>query len=86
MTTPTRPPRDDGPEISTTTSTPGVAEISTVTSMPRVAEIDHDPRCRRRKPPVLIAGWNRNPLLNCPDCGRTAPAADQRPANPERTP
>ena len=78
MTTPTRQPRNDGPEISTTTSTPGVAEISTATSMPRVAEIDHDPRCRRRKPPMLIAGWNRAPLLSCPSCGRTAPADDTR--------
>lgn len=45
--------------------------------------LTHDERCPRRRPPVLVAGWDRAPLLNCPDCGRTAPAADQRPAKPD---
>ena len=47
--------------------------------------LEHDPRCPRKRPPILIAGWDRQPLLSCPQCGRTASAPDQR-ANPERTP
>ena len=41
--------------------------------------IDHHPRCTRRGAPVLIAGWDRTPLLQCPSCGRSTPAPDQRP-------
>ena len=47
--------------------------------------LDHAPGCTRRGAPVLIAGWDAKPLYQCPSCGRTAPAPDQR-ANPERTP
>ena len=48
-------------------------------------QLDHDPRCPRKRPPVLVAGWDRQPLLSCPQCGRTAPAPDQRPDRPHAT-
>lgn len=48
-------------------------------------QLDHDTRCPRKRPPILIAGWDQKPLLSCPQCGRTAPAPDQRPAQPHTT-
>lgn len=41
--------------------------------------IEHEPRCQRRKPPILRAAWNLSPELWCPECGRTCPADDTRP-------
>jgi len=48
--------------------------------------IEHSRFCQRRRPPVLIAGWDGHALLSCPDCGRRAPADDTRETTPEGNP
>jgi hypothetical protein len=40
--------------------------------------IEHAARCRRRRPPILRAAWDATPEVWCPECGRSAPAVDQR--------
>lgn len=40
--------------------------------------IEHAPRCQRRRPPILRAAWDAAPEVWCPECGRSAPADDQR--------
>lgn len=45
--------------------------------------IEHAKRCRRTRPPFLRASWDRSPELWCPECGRTSPAPDSRPAEPK---
>ena len=78
---------DDTPERWGVWADPQADAMTRPTRGPRADDpLTHDPRCPRRRPPVLVAGWHREPLLNCPDCGRTAPAPDQRPARPARTP
>lgn len=50
-------------------------------------QLDHAPACQRRGVPLLCLSWPAAPSLVCPECGRTAPADDTRPTdpNPERT-
>ena len=48
-------------------------------------QLDHAARCQRRAAPLLRLSWRALPELFCPECGRTAPAPDQRPARPQTT-
>lgn len=47
--------------------------------------IDHANRCQRRGAPLLRLPWCSLPELFCPECGRTAPAPDQRPTTEAAT-
>lgn len=46
--------------------------------------LEHAPRCQRRRPPVLVAGWGAHDpgRVLCPECGRSVAAPDARPPRP----
>jgi len=45
---------------------------------PTRPRLDHAAQCQRRRPPILRLSWDGAPEAWCPECGRRAPADDQR--------
>ena len=48
-----------------------------MTHTDRAALIDHGPGCQRPAPSMRLS-WRNEPEIQCPACGRYAPAPDRR--------